>query len=84
MKDLIIITHYIGLSTGETIMTKKEVKNYRPLYRAVYNVREKVIYRLVNLIAHYIGLSTKMKINEALRKQRLIAHYIGLSTLKEL
>ena len=58
----------------------ESINSYRPLYRAVYNeVKEEEIVD-VELIAHYIGLSTLIFGVLKPTKFLLIAHYIGLST----
>ena len=54
--------------------------SYRPLYRAVYARSLLFANEMVNLIAHYIGLSTYTAVNSKNVNIFLIAHYIGLST----
>ena len=57
--------------------------SYRPLYRAVYARSLLFANEMVNLIAHYIGLSTYTAVNSKNVNIFLIAHYIGLSTRNE-
>ena len=55
----LLIAHYIGLSTKKEGRIKTWAKEtYRPLYRAVYDIKNLPENSIRYLIAHYIGLST--------------------------